>query len=102
MLADAPRRATITCPAEDDALTDSHELVKQRQRLEFAFLSVALQPQLLDSIDRDILLFQIDLIRFRCNAFCKVANPVGEGGREEDNLGIPRESAERQQGYDGR
>jgi hypothetical protein len=77
--------------AEDNALSDSHDIIQAAQRIVFLLLAVTFQVQLLDSIHRDVLALEEDLVGLGRDAFGKTADFVGKGGREEHVLGGPGE-----------
>ena len=87
-LASAGRNALISHLGEDDALTNRHDVVQIAQGLVFLIFAIAFQIQLLDGIDRDILLLEENLVGLGRDGLCEIADLVRECGREQDHLGL--------------
>lgn len=52
-------------------------------------LLTAINIELLDAINVKFLRLECNLIGVRCNLFGKLADSVGPGSREQDNLAVP-------------
>lgn len=64
---------------------------RQRVLNESAGLLALTHEELLDRVETELLLLQPDLIRLRGESYREVANRLGEGGREQDDLWVRRE-----------
>ena len=72
--------------AEDDTLSDRHDIVKSRKGIVLLLLAVALQVELLDSFNSDLFFLEEDLIGFGRELVRKLLDVIREGSGEEDIL----------------
>jgi hypothetical protein len=80
---DTPREADL---AEDDTLSDGHDIVQSRESIVFLLLSITFQVELLDSFNSDFLLLEEDLIGFGGEIIGELLDVIGESSREENVL----------------
>jgi hypothetical protein len=77
-------------------LADGQQTVQGDQYVVFVFLISAVHVKLPNTIDREFLFLELDLVRTWCELVCEHPHMIGESGREEDNLDMvcAREHAE--------
>lgn len=78
---------------KDDTLTDGQQRVQANQDIVLAVLGIlggvaAVDIELLDAVNRQLLGLECDLVSLGGNLFRKLAHTLGPGGREEDNLAV--------------
>ena len=78
--------------AEDDALPNRQQSIQRNENIVFVIFILAIHVELPDRVDAEFVLLQLDFIRARCELVGELADVVGEGGGEEDNLGRFRSS----------
>jgi hypothetical protein len=84
---DTPREADL---AEDDTLSNRHDIVQSREGVVLLLLSITLQVKLLDSFNSNLFLLEEDLIGLGGEIIGKLLDVIGEGGREENVLNSRR------------
>ena len=69
-------------------MADCEEIVDLNENLVFGFFILAVHVELLDTLYRQLLLLELDLVCIRSKFVREIPYAVREGGREEDNLSL--------------